>query len=228
MLKFRSIEKELLDADYIPEKDLFQNLKELDFINHWLGGYQISFSALKQVLTKTRNYTVVDIGSGGGDTLKRIDTWAKRNQFLLRLCGIDIKPVCIDYSRRNNRRDGIDFICDDYRNAFRHVSEIDILHASLFCHHLTNAELIELVRFSLQKKAILVINDLERNVLAYYLIKMLSAVFSKSYLVRHDAPMSVSRGFKKTEWFEILKQAGAVKYSVKNKWAFRHEVIVYS
>ena len=227
MLKFRSIEKELLDADYIPEKDLFQNLRELDFINHWLGGYQISFSALKQVLTKNRKYTVVDMGSGGGDTLKRIDNWAKQNQFFLRLCGIDIKPVCIDYSRRNNRRGGIEFICDDYRNAFRHVPEIDILHASLFCHHLTDVELIELVRFSLQKKAILVINDLERNVLAYYLIKMLTAVFSKSYLVRHDAPMSVSRGFKKTEWLEILKQAGAVKYSVKNKWAFRHEVIVY-
>ena len=228
MFKFRSSEKELLDADYIPEKDLFQNLKELDFINNWLGGYQISFSALRKVLTQNRKYTLVDIGSGGGDTLKRIRNWVKKYGVELRLYGVDIKPVCIDYSRRNAGREGIEFICDDYRNVFGHVSEIDIIHASLFCHHLSDEELVELIRFSIGHKTLLVINDLERSGLAYYLIKILTAVFSKSYLVKHDAPMSVSRGFKRREWIAILNEAGATKFSVKNRWAFRHEVIVYS
>ena len=50
MFKSRSTEKELLDQEEIPEQDLFQNLRELDFINHWLGGYDISFSALKSVI----------------------------------------------------------------------------------------------------------------------------------------------------------------------------------
>ena len=100
--------------------------------------------------------------------------------------------------------------------------------ASTICHHLTEQELVELIRFALQKEAVLIINDLERNALAYYLIKFLTALFSASYLVKHDAPLSVLRGFKKQEWIEIIRGAGAVNYSVKNKWAFRHEVIIYS
>jgi len=45
--------------------------------------------------------------------------------------------------------------------------------------------------------------------------------------VKNDAPLSVLRGFKKKEWLEILQRSGATRFSVRNKWAFRHEVIVY-
>jgi hypothetical protein len=55
----------------------------------------------------------------------------------------------------------------------------------------------------------------------------LTSIFSKSYLVKNDAPLSVLRGFKKKEWFAILQQAGATNYSVKWKWAFRHLITVY-
>ena len=50
MLKYRSQQKELLDAENIPTADLFQNLKELDTINTLLGGYDITFSALKKII----------------------------------------------------------------------------------------------------------------------------------------------------------------------------------
>jgi hypothetical protein len=53
MFRFRSNEKELLDQEEIPPADLYRNLQELDFINHWLGGYNISFAALKKVFKKT-------------------------------------------------------------------------------------------------------------------------------------------------------------------------------
>ena len=52
MFKERSYKKELLDGDHIPEEDLYQNLKELDVINNLLGGYSMTFSALKKVLKK--------------------------------------------------------------------------------------------------------------------------------------------------------------------------------
>lgn len=227
MFRVRSTEKELLDADYIPEKDLFRNLCELDFINKWLGGYDISFAALKKVLTKGKTYRLVDIGSGGGDTLKRLAAWKRKNGWEMELYGIDIKPVCILYAETHAPDSSITYICDDYKNAFRHIPKLDILHASLFCHHLSRIEIVELIRFSRNNGVILVVNDLERSGLPYYLIKILTAVFSKSYLVKHDAPLSVAKGFKRKEWLEMILEAGAIQYSVKNKWAFRHEVIVY-
>lgn len=227
MFKERSQQKELLDEDEIPAKDLFQNLRELDFINLWLGGYNISFSALKKVIKPGRNYKLVDIGCGGGDTLKRIEHWDKKNRNQLNLIGIDLKQVCIQYAETNLHNTDIRFICDDYRNVFQHVKDVDIIHACLFCHHLTEVQLVGLIKFARLNQAVLVINDLERNPLAYYSIKILTQLFSKSYLVKNDAPLSVLRGFKKKEWLSILKKAGAEKFTVINKWAFRHEVIIY-
>ena len=227
MFKERSKKKELLDEDHIPSNDLFRNLKELDFINHWLGGYNISFSALKKIIKPGQNYKLVDIGCGGGDTLKRINNWDKKNKKQLDLIGVDLKPVCIAYAETNLNNNNIRFICDDYRNVFQHVDHVDIIHACLFCHHLTDVELIDLVKFAMRNHAILVINDLERNPLAYYSIKLLTKLFSRSYLVKNDAPLSVLRGFKKKEWLAILEKSGAERFILHNKWAFRHEIIVY-
>jgi 2-polyprenyl-3-methyl-5-hydroxy-6-metoxy-1,4-benzoquinol methylase len=227
MFETRSDKKELLDAEFIPEADLFQNLKELNTINTLLGGYSISKSALLKILKKGGSYSIVDIGSGGGDTLKYIYKWAKQKGYALTLHGIDLKETCINYSVKNQPNDAINFICDDYRNVYSRLKNVDIIHACLFCHHLSNEQIIELIRFAINNKATLVVNDLERNPVAYYAIKILTKLFSNSYLVKNDAPLSVLRGFKKTEWLEVLKASGAKNYSVKNKWAFRHEIIVY-
>ncbi|WP_229219060.1 hypothetical protein [Dyadobacter sediminis] len=44
--------------------------------------------------------------------------------------------------------------------------------------------------------------------------------------MKNDAPVSVLKGLKK-EWIEIIRKSGADQFTVRNKWAFRHEVIVY-
>lgn len=228
MFKERSHKKELLDGENIPENDLFQNLKELDKINHLLGGYSITFKALKKVLNEDKSYTLVDIGSGGGDTLKRISSWSKKQQLKVNLVGVDLKQTCIDYSERVNPNSEIRFICDDYRSLQSHLTQIDVIHACLFCHHLSSQEITELIQFAQQQNATLVINDLQRHWFAYYSIKILTRIFSKSYLVKNDAPLSVLRGFVKREWQEILQNSGAKKYTIRYKWAFRYEVIVYA
>ncbi|HTE11556.1 MAG TPA: hypothetical protein VK645_11305, partial [Chitinophagaceae bacterium] len=69
------------------------------------------------------------------------------------------------------------------------------------------------------------INDLHRHFLAYYSIKILTGLFSKSYLVKNDAPLSVQRGLIKKEWEGLLKQSVLDNYSIEWKWAFRWLII---
>ena len=226
MFKNRHYTKELLDNDNIPPLDLYQNLKELDFINTWLGGYDISLNVLKRVLEKGKKTVLVDIGCGGGDTLKYIAKWNKKQGFDLDLVGVDLKPDCTEYAGKNKPHPNIRFITDDYRNVHLHLPKIDILHACLFCHHLTEGQIIELIRYAQKQNITLIINDLERNLFAYYAIKFLTQLFSRSYLVKNDAPLSVLRGFKKKEWESIFKQAGVDKFELKWKWAFRHQIVV--
>ena len=70
------------------------------------------------------------------------------------------------------------------------------------------------------------IADLHRHPLAYYSIKLLTGLFSKSYLVKNDAPLSVLRGFSRKEWEALLAQPGIKNYSIRWKWAFRWLIIV--
>lgn len=232
MFKQRSNQKELLDAEDIPTVDLYQNLNELDVINRLLGGYKISINALKKVIenfTFNKKIVLVDIGCGGGDTLKFFHRWNKKTENLpFQFVGIDLKQTCVDYARTHKPHPDIQFICDDYRNAHVHLPKIDILHACLFCHHLSEYQIVELIRYAQNNKICLVINDLERNPLAYFSIKYLTALFSNSYLVKNDACLSVLRGFKKTEWEAILQSANVKNYEINWKWAFRHQIIVYA
>jgi 2-polyprenyl-3-methyl-5-hydroxy-6-metoxy-1,4-benzoquinol methylase len=223
MFKHRSHTKELLDGDVV-EKDLIKNLKELHTINTLLGGYSISIRALKKLNLQHKN--IVDIGSGGGDMLHKIYQYAQKNTIDCHLYGIDLKEVCTTYASAH-LPEQLTFITDDYRNVGNHIPQIDVLHACLFTHHLTDEQIIELIQFALKNKSTLIINDLERNPLAYYSIKGLTQLFSKSFLVKNDAPLSVLRGFKKREWVTLLQKAGAIDYSVKSKWAFRHLITVY-
>ena len=228
MLKFRSNEKEYLDNNNIETKDLYQNLIELDIINNRLGGYNATKKGLESIL-KTGNpvKTVLDIGFGGGDSIKQMQKYCEKKNVKMFFYGVDLKNDCINYSEKNlSELSNKQLICDDYRNISSELlKKIDVIHCSLFLHHLKDEEIIELFKFCKSNNCIILANDLERNWFAYYSIKFLTAIFSKSYLVKNDAPISVKRGFRKRELITLLEKAGYKNYSVKWSWAFRYILI---
>ncbi len=227
-LKYRSNDKEYLDGDSIATADLFRNLVELDIINKRLGGYKASLKGLTTILGMGKAIrNVLDIGFGGGDSIKQLSRFSEKRNANLSFYGLDLKQDCVDYAEQNlvaltNKQ----LICDDYRNISSELlKKIDVIHCSLFLHHLTDAEIVSLFKFGKAHNCIILANDLHRNWLAYYSIKVLTALFSKSYLVKNDAPLSVKRGFRKSELIAVVQQAGFTKYSVTWSWAFRYIVI---
>lgn len=228
-LKHRSNLKELLDNDSIPKLDLFQNLKELHFINTWLGGHQVTIKGLHQFkFEKTKVYTIIDIGCGGGDNLIYIAKWAKNKGLTFKLIGVDLKEDCITYAKQQCENfPEIRFICSDYRNLPHLNIQFDIALACLFTHHLKNDEISEMLTWCSQHASLgFLINDLHRNFLAYYSIAWLTAIFSKSYLVKNDAKLSVARGFIKTDWVQILPKSICNYANVKVSWAWAFRWLV--
>ena len=225
LLQHRSYQKELLDKKDIPFEDIKRNMQELDFINKHLGGHDITLDGIVALIKNQMHFnsrlTIVEIGCGGGDNLRAIRNWAERIHLPVQLKGIDINPECIAYARQQKRNRGIEFELSDYKDV-KFEEKPDILFSSLFCHHFDEDELVFMLRWMQGNSVIgFFVNDLHRHWMAYYLIKVLSAIFSRSYLVKNDAPLSVRRGFKRKEWDTLFEQTGIRNFNCRWRWAFR-------
>jgi SAM-dependent methyltransferase len=232
MLDQRSYEKELLDKDNIPFGDIRQNLKELEQINSLLGGHRVTRKGaalfLRKITELKRPVHIAEIGCGGGDNLLILQKFFKANNISCRFTGVDIKPECISYAIKKNRALDATWIISDYQLVrWLDGNKPDIIFSSLFCHHFTDDELIAQIHWmNINSELGFFINDLHRHPIAYYSIKYLSAIFSKSYLVKNDAPLSVLRGFKKEEWKTLLLRAGVTRFKMSAEWAFRYLIYV--
>jgi hypothetical protein len=72
-----------------------------------------------------------------------------------------------------------------------------------------------------QAQVAFLMNDLHRHPFAYFSIFFLTNIFSKSYLVKNDAKLSVLRGFRKQELVALISQSTIVHYQLRWCWAFR-------
>ncbi len=223
--------KELLDGDGIPFADLALNLRELDFINTRLGGHRITLRGLKALLPPQfpEILHIAEIGCGGGDNLRVIARFLETKKIPFRLSGIDLKKECIDYARAHSGipETAVRWICSDYQTVdFRETGLPHILFSSLFCHHFDTKALIGQMQWMSETARLgFFINDLHRHPLAWQSIKLLTKLFSKSHLVKNDAPLSVLRAFRRSEWEEIFRKSGLPQPQIEWCWAFRYLVI---
>jgi SAM-dependent methyltransferase len=247
----RSYEKELLDRDDIPFEDIRLNMSELDTINTWLGGHAISIKGIRELILamdfrsagesgrqhqlshrkgtirgEPRRISICEIGCGGGDNLRVLSRRCRRWGISVDAIGIDSNAHCISVAQQKWKEGEARWIHSDYRDVEFGDKKPDIVFSSLFCHHFSDEQLVGMLRW-MDKNAGTgwFINDLHRHPLAWNSIRLLTRLFSRSYLVKNDAPLSVLRGFSRREWESILQTADIGAYTLQWKWAFRWLVV---
>ena len=231
MFSERAAGPELMDDLTLATDALRQNLDELETINTWLGGYQPVLDALGRLQSQFpagRPLRLADLGSGGGGTLRHVARWALHRRLAVDLTGIDANRFMLEYAQAKSREyPEIRYQQFDIFSAEFQAQPYDVLTCSLFCHHFADEELVQLLRhWQRQAHVAVVINDLHRHWLAYYSIKWLTRLLGGSYLVQHDAPLSVARAFRRADWVALLARAGITRYELRWRWAFRWQVII--
>ena len=232
-LSFRSTEKELIDDLDLDNDALRQNLEELAIINQYLGGNQVTISGLETVLKASKptqtTYKIADLGCGGGDMLMVIAKWARKKQLKTTLIGIDANDFMIEFAKKRTAQ--FPEITYLHQNIFaREFQEhsFDIVTMTLFCHHFDDESLVKLLKqLKQQSRVAIVINDIHRHWFAYHSIAWITKLLLKSYLVKNDAKLSVWRAFRKSDLENIIQKAGFTRFSIKWKWAFRWEVVLF-
>ncbi|MES2730332.1 MAG: methyltransferase domain-containing protein [Bacteroidota bacterium] len=239
----RSSKSELIDELTLSGEDLRRNLEELAFINRWLGGNQVTISGLNKLITRHRTRSsaikalpissdrlqIADLGCGGGDMLTLMAHWASKQKVEVDFTGIDANAFILAYARRNTASHAnITYLQQNiFSDEFRQQT-FDVVTGTLFCHHFDTASLIGLLQQLRQQVRLgIVINDIHRHWLAYYSIAWLTRWFSRSYLVKHDAKLSVWRAFRRRELEAIIAAAGFTNFQIRWRWAFRWEVVIF-
>ena len=221
----RSSAAEMMDDFTIEGSVLRDTLDKLETINRLLGGNSATLKGLKKILlksSKTKTITIVDLGCGHGDILRDVAKFGRKNSYKFKLIGIDANNAAIDYAKALSKDypelsfETIDVFSEDFKKQ-----TYDVVLCTLFLHHFKNNEIIPFLKSTVQKASIgVIVNDLHRHKLAYYLFKMIG-LFIKNKMVREDGLTSVLRAFKRNELETILTKTG-VNFSIQWKWAFRY------
>lgn len=229
--KKRSYKLELMDDLSCGGDELKQTLAELKTINRLLGGNKVTTQGLKKLLKNhdSGSISIADVGCGGGDMLQVMHHWGEKTGKDLKFIGIDANPHIIQLAKEKfTKNHNISFEVENVLSESFHQKPIDIVTCTLFTHHFTDEELKHMFSGFIKKAKLgIVINDLHRNLLAYYSIKYLTKIFSKSPMVIHDAPLSVQRSFTKKELYHLLNGLRFKKIEISWHWAFRWQVVCW-
>lgn len=226
---FRTDEREIMDDFTLEGKALRDNLDILSGINKWLGGNQVSLNGIHKLikkLPKEKELVIADLGCGNGDMLRRVSKLGKKLGYRFKLIGIDANKDSIQYATLLSL--GFDNITYLQMNIFSDefkALHYDIVLSTLFLHHLNDEEILDKLHLLKDQASTgIVVNDLHRNKLAYFLFNVIS-FFINNKIIRNDGLVSIRRGFKKEELQYFADQL-QLKSDITWKWAFRYQWIM--
>ncbi len=230
-LEHRSNEPELMDDPKIADASLKIALSDLSRVNRMLGGNSITINAVHKLIEGQHQkveFTILDLGCGDGEMLRALAKSFRRKKIKVKLIGVDLNEKSLSYAKKLSK---------SYPEiTYSKLNLLDIETSEFFCdviictltlHHLTCQEIKSVMQKSVELAKIgVVINDLHRSQLAYYLFKIFSFFFIKGKVAKNDGLISIKRGFKKKELIDYTEALGLKKYRIDWKWAFRYRWIV--
>ncbi len=222
----RSSEIEIMDTYTGTTAQLEVILNDINRVNRLLGGYQITIDTVFQIITSKnkKSYTILDMGCAEGTMLRKLAKEARNRGIVLKLIGIDMNAQGLELAQKYSEDfPEISYINGDILQTDFSKMDIDVVMTTLTLHHFTDEGVVQFVNRFLQLSSLgVVINDLHRSPLAYYLFKAFSFFFIRTEIAKKDGLLSIRRAFKKEELVSYAGQVSNSSHHIKWKWAFRY------
>lgn len=207
----RSYEHEIFD-DHEPTQDVVDRMyRFLTMVNRRFGGAAATinrFESFSGTWRAGERIDVLDIATGAADIPRALIAWGRERGFDVHVTAVDRSPSAVDYARRDGPADRrLHLLRADIRHACFAEGSFDYVTSALFAHHLTETEIVELLRTSsrLARRGI-VINDLVRSRQAWVMTWLMTWPFDP--ILHHDGPLSVRRALTPDELARLAAAAG--------------------
>ena len=209
-LSQRASGPEILDGEDVGPETFDAVMNDLAAVSRVMLAHAPTIGFLQRAtrrLARGTAISILDVGAGEGDLLRRIRRWSDRRGLDARLCGLDLNPRSAAAARaRTPAAMRIDYETGDVFDCERTV---DFVVSSLFTHHLDDAQLVGFLRWmDTHARQGWFVNDLHRHVFAYRGFALAARVARWHRIVREDGQTSVARAFVPADWRALLARAG--------------------
>jgi 2-polyprenyl-3-methyl-5-hydroxy-6-metoxy-1,4-benzoquinol methylase len=184
--------------------------KQFHVVNQFLSGWSRIYSTyLKPRLVV--GSTVLDIGCGGGDVLRSLAAWSKRDGLGVSFTGIDPDERALEYAKLRSTPPNVQFYRATSKELVEAGKKFDIIISNHVLHHLQNDEVYALCKDSEQLAHKFVLhNDIRRSGLAYAGFSLTGVIFRKSFTTE-DGLLSIRRSFTKQELQKVVPSGWQVE-----------------
>ena len=165
---------------------------------------------------------LLDVACGGGDVVVDVARRARSADIPLEVHGCDVSRVALEHARGAAARWGLaaNFLERDV------VSEglpggYDLVCSSLFHHHLSDEDAVDLLRGMADAGQRVLVQDLLRGTLGYVLAWSGLRFLSRSEVARVDGPLSVRAAFSLPEVRTMAAEAGLTGAVIRRGWPER-------
>jgi SAM-dependent methyltransferase len=227
----RSTLDERMDTEQVSFEEFRDCLVDLSRVNRWTLARRPTLAFLERLarrgLPHGRPLEVVDVGSGHGDMLRKIDAWAEERGVSISLTGVDLNPWSgRAASEATSSRRPIRWVTAD-AFAYHAPQGIDVVVSSLFAHHLPDPQVVRFLRWmEMTARLGWFINDLQRHPVPYHVFRRLARIARYHRFVQHDGPVSIARAFHRSDWQRLLAAAGIAATDVTVTWWFPFRLCV--
>lgn len=178
-----------------------------------LGGRWITLRHVRHLLgglPAHRPVTVLDVGTGAADIPVTLVRWARRHGRVLRIFALDRGRATLAYARAYTAGyPEITLIQGDALALPVRPESVDIVISAMTLHHLGPEEAPRyLAEIDGAARRGWVVNDLVRGRPAHRLVWLLTRLFTRSAMARHDGPLSILRSYTPPEVTALCEKAG--------------------
>ena len=225
----RDLQPELMDDPALPRADhehALVGLSRLNYFSGVIGGMYKQVASFAHTIPD-RPLRILDIASGSGDLPVAWAVRARRAGLKMDITATDISPVAVAQQQQRAKSAGVQ-IASLQADCFAGElpTGFDVVTCSLFAHHLTETQTIDLLQaMRTASNNAVVICDLERTRFNYGLIAVVSRLLSRSYVVHKDALLSVNNAYTKSEFADLAKTAFGREVAVNTMFPCRFLMI---
>jgi 2-polyprenyl-3-methyl-5-hydroxy-6-metoxy-1,4-benzoquinol methylase len=221
----RSTASEYMDEATIDGDKVVTTLNEIEYVNRWLGGVNTTRDALHRLLPPgdRQSLSLLDLGTGSADIPIAVVRWARRRGMAIEITAVDFNPTICEVARQRTAAYSEITVREADIFALTDAEAFDVVHCAMFLHHFPQPQAAAILRmmYTLCRRGIIV-NDLHRHPLAYYSIIGLGRLFSLSPMFQHDGPISVLRGFQRSDLEALSEMSGLAHLEIAWRWPFRY------